>query len=113
MVSRRTPGKRYAACCGHRAGEQMTGSADVVIIGSGPNGLAAAIHLAQAGHVVTVYEAAATPGGGVRSATLTLPGFIHDPYAAVFPLAVASPFFHELDLTRFGLTWIEPAVPLA
>jgi phytoene dehydrogenase-like protein len=86
---------------------------DAVVVGSGPNGLAAAIRLAQSGCSVEVREAAALPGGAVRSAELTLPGFLHDPFAAVFPLAVASPFFASLGLERDGLRWIEPAVPLA
>ena len=83
------------------------------VIGAGPNGLAAAIRLAQAGWAVTVYEAEATPGGGAQSAALTLPGFIHDPFAAVFPVAAASPFFRSLCLERHGLTWIEPPALLA
>src|SRR5215211_4185855 len=92
---------------------EMAGTADALVIGSGPNGLAAAIRLAQAGREVAVYEAAATVGGGARSAELTLPGFVHDPFAAVFPIAVASPFYQTLGLERHGLTWIEPLVPLA
>lgn len=86
---------------------------DVVVVGSGPNGLAAAIRLAQSGRSVDVREAAAVPGGAVRSAALTLPGFLHDLFAAVFPLAVASPFFASLGLEREGLRWIEPLIPLA
>ncbi len=86
---------------------------DVAVIGSGPNGLAAAIRMAQAGRSVTVYEAAATPGGAVRSAELTLPGITHDPFAAVFPIALASSFFRTLGLDEHGLTWIEPNAPLA
>ena len=86
---------------------------ETAVIGSGPNGLAAAIRLAQTGRVVTVYEAAATIGGGARSAELTLPGFLHDPYAAVFPIAAASPFFRNLELTHHGLAWVEPPAPLA
>ncbi len=83
------------------------------VIGSGPNGLAAAIALAQAGWRVTVFEAEPVPGGGVRSAELTLPGFVHDICAAVFPLAAASPFFRTLPLARHGLEWIEPPAALA
>src|SRR5437773_12463767 len=86
---------------------------DAVVVGSGPNGLAAAITLARAGCSVLVCEANATPGGGARSAELTLPGFLHDVCSAVHPLAVASPFFKTLPLERFGLTWIQPEVPLA
>ena len=86
---------------------------DAVIVGSGPNGLAAAITLAQAGYSVIVYEANATVGGGARSAELTLPGFLHDLCSAVHPLAAGSPFFKTLPLERFGLEWVEPEIPLA
>jgi phytoene dehydrogenase-like protein len=86
---------------------------DVVVIGSGPNGLAAAIRMAQAGRRVTVLEAAEIAGGCVRSAELTLPGFVHDPFAAVFPIASASPYIRRLGLERFGLSWIEPPSPVA
>jgi len=64
---------------------------DAIIIGSGPNGLAAAITLARAGRSVLVYEAGETVGGGARSAALTLPGFVHDVCSAIHPLAVVSP----------------------
>jgi phytoene dehydrogenase-like protein len=83
------------------------------VVGSGPNGLAAAIVMAQAGRAVTVFESEATIGGGVRSAELTLPGFVHDVCAAVFPLAAASPFFRTLPLAAHGLEWIEPEAALA
>jgi phytoene dehydrogenase-like protein len=86
---------------------------DAVVVGAGPNGLAAAITLARAGRSVVVYEAAPTPGGGARSAELTLPGFIHDPCAAIHPTAIASPFFRSLDLARHGLEWIHSPAPLA
>jgi phytoene dehydrogenase-like protein len=72
--------------------------ADAVVIGSGPNGLAAAITLARAGLEVEVHEADETIGGGVRSAELTLPGFVHDVCAAIYPFGAASPFFRELEL---------------
>src|SRR6266705_3683032 len=86
---------------------------DAVIVGSGPNGLAAAITLARAGCSVLVREANATIGGGARSAELTLPGFVHDVFSAVHPLAAGSPFFKTLSLERFGLEWIQPEIPLA
>src|SRR5438477_2150132 len=86
---------------------------DAIIVGSGPNGLAAAITLARAGRSVLVCEANATIGGGARSAELTLPGFVHDVCSAVHPLAAGSPFFRTLPLKRFGLEWIQPEIPLA
>ncbi|HXG53160.1 MAG TPA: NAD(P)/FAD-dependent oxidoreductase [candidate division Zixibacteria bacterium] len=86
---------------------------DAIVIGSGPNGLAAAITLAQRGKSVIVYEAEDEIGGGVRSAELTLPGFVHDVCSAVYPLAAGSPFFRSLPLARYGLEWIEPEAALA
>ncbi|MCY1007099.1 NAD(P)/FAD-dependent oxidoreductase [Nannocystis pusilla] len=85
---------------------------DAVIVGAGPNGLAAAVTLASAGRSTRVVEAGATPGGGCRSAELTLPGFVHDPCAAIHPLGLASPYFRTLPLARHGLSWIEPPTPL-
>src|SRR5207237_4079738 len=78
------------------------------IIGAGPNGLAAAIVLAQAGLRVTVFEAEPTVGGGSRSAELTLPGFVHDLCSAVHATALASPFFRTLPLAKYGLEFIHP-----
>ena len=86
---------------------------DAVVVGSGPNGLAAAIVIAQAGRSVTVFEAEPTIGGGARSGELTLPGFVHDICSAIHPFAVASPFFRTLPLARHGLEWIEPPAMLA
>lgn len=84
-----------------------------VVVGSGPNGLAAAITLAQTGCSVRVLEASSTIGGSARTAELTLPGFLHDTCSAVHPLAIASPFFKTLPLEKFGLKWIQPEIPLA
>jgi phytoene dehydrogenase-like protein len=86
---------------------------DAIVIGSGPNGLAAAITLAQAGWKVTVFEAESTIGGGARSAELTLPGFTHDICSAVHATAVASPFLRTLPLEKYGLEFIEPKAQLA
>ena len=84
-----------------------------MVIGAGPNGLAAAIELARAGLEVTVHEAAAQIGGGARSAELTVPGFFHDICSAVHPLAISSPCFEQYPLHAHGLEWIQPDVPLA
>jgi phytoene dehydrogenase-like protein len=86
---------------------------DAVVVGSGPNGLAAAITLARARRSVLVVEASQSIGGGASSAELTLPGFIHDVCSAVHPMAAASPVFSQWPLQDHGLTWIHPATPLA
>src|SRR5438874_2414224 len=83
------------------------------VVGSGPNGLGAAIVLAQGGLQVEVFEAEAIPGGGVRTMELTLPGFRHDFGSAVYPLAAGSPFFSSLPLRDHGLEWIHSPAPLA
>src|SRR5262245_5782976 len=88
-------------------------SYDAVVVGSGPNGLAAAIRLAQERLSVLVLEANETIGGGTRCAELTLPGFVHDVCSAIHPLGVGSPFFRQLPLAKYGLTWIQPEFPLA
>lgn len=87
--------------------------ADAVVVGAGPNGLAAAIVIAQTGRKVILFESADTVGGGCRSEELTLPGFVHDVCSAVHPFAVVSPIFRSLPLATHGLEWIEPPVMLA
>ncbi|MBP8002940.1 MAG: NAD(P)/FAD-dependent oxidoreductase [Chloroflexi bacterium] len=86
---------------------------DAVIVGSGPNGLAAAITLAREGWRVLMLEGKETIGGGMRSAELTLPGFIHDICSSIHPLGLGSPFFRSLPLAELGLAWVHPTIPLA
>ena len=86
---------------------------DAIVVGSGPNGLAAAITIQQAGLSVLLVEAKKTIGGGMRSAELTLPHFIHDVCSAIHPLAVCSPFFKTLPLEKHGLEFIDPTIAAA
>src|SRR5215472_14505431 len=83
---------------------------DAVVVGSGPNGLAAAITMQQEGLSVLLIEAKDTIGGGMRSAELTLPHFVHDVCSAVYPLTVSSPFFKTLPLAQHGLEFIHPTI---
>ena len=94
---------------------EMTGAADydAVVIGSGPNGLSAAIRLSEAGRRVLVIEAHDEPGGGARTTELTLPGFHHDVCSAIHPMGLASPYLSKLPLEKHGLDWIHPEIPLA
>jgi len=94
-------------------GRLADGKKSAVVVGSGPNGLSAAILLARAGYQVTVHEASEHMGGGARSAELTLPGFVHDVCSAIHPMAIASPCFAEFPLAQHGLEWIQPDAPLA
>ena len=82
---------------------------DAIVVGSGPNGLAAAIRLAEAGRSVVVLEAADAPGGAVRTEELTLPGFRHDTFSSVYPAGAASPVFARMPLAAHGLEWVHPA----
>ena len=86
---------------------------DAIIVGAGPNGLAAAITLARQGWQVLVLEASETVGGGTRTAEITQPGFLHDICSAIHPLGMGSPFFRDLPLEDYGLRWIQPDLPLA
>ena len=83
------------------------------VVGSGPNGLSAAIVLAQAGLQVDVFESEPSPGGATRTLELTLPGFLHDFGSAVHPLGAGSPFFSSLALREYGLEWVHSSAPLA
>ena len=102
------PGKRRRSPC-----DEPVRQADALVVGAGPNGLVAALTLARAGLAVDVYEAANQPGGGCRTAELTLPGFRHDVCSAVHPLLVASPAFADVDLLAHGVRLLTPTVAFA
>lgn len=92
----------------------MSNDVDAIVVGSGPNGLAAAIKLAQEGWSVRVYEAKSTPGGGMRTYDdLTISGYRHDICSAIHPLGMASPYMRTLPLADYGLEWIQPDIPVA
>lgn len=91
----------------------MSESYDAVVVGSGPNGLTAAITLARAGLSVVVLEGNEIPGGGSRTAELTLPGFRHDVCAAIHPMSLVSPVFRKIGLEQHGLRWVYAPVPMA
>src|SRR6056297_2943492 len=86
---------------------------DAVIVGSGSNGIAAAIYLQQQGLRTIIFEKSTLPGGATKTAEVTLPGFKHDLGSAVLPLAYSSPFFRELPLDKYGLEWIYPDIPFS
>src|SRR3984957_13964228 len=88
-------------------------SYDALVVGSGPNGLSAAITMAQAGWHVRVLEAAERPGGAVATEELTLPGFHHDTFSSVYPAGAASPVFAQMPLERHGRRWVHPQACLA
>src|SRR5258708_36692334 len=90
-----------------------SGKLDAVVVGSGPNGLSAAITLARAGRSVLVLEAESTWGGGMRTAELTLPGFHHDVCSSAHPMLAGSPFFRALKLDDLGIEMVQPELPLA
>lgn len=91
----------------------MTDALDAVVVGSGPNGLAAAIELARSGYRVRVLEAMPEAGGGTRSGERTLPGFVHDHCSAVHPFGILSPFLRQLPLNEHGLEWLQTEASVA
>ncbi|MGP3982241.1 phytoene desaturase family protein [Streptomyces sp. KR80] len=91
----------------------MPSMLDVVVVGAGPNGLTAAVELARRGYSVELYEARDAVGGGARTEELTLPGFRHDPCSAVHPFGAGSPAFNGMPLSRYGLEWLHPELPMA
>jgi phytoene dehydrogenase-like protein len=105
----RVPHGRAAAA----AGAPLSAGRDAIVVGAGPNGLAAALTLARAGRSVLLLEARETVGGGCRSEELTAPGFVHDVCSAVHPLVAGSPFFRSLPLERMGIELVHPEAPLA
>ncbi len=94
-------------------GSQASRSLDAIVVGSGPNGLAAAITLLRAGRSVRIYEAATTIGGGTRTEALTLPGFRHDVCSTILPLTAASPFMRTIDWAAHGVELVHPDAPVA
>lgn len=86
---------------------------DAIVVGAGPNGLAAAIELARSGYRVKVIEAMSQPGGGTHTQELTLPGFLHDQCSAVHPMGILSPYFRQLPLSDFGLEWLTTEASVA
>jgi phytoene dehydrogenase-like protein len=91
----------------------VSGDVDAVVVGSGPNGLAAAVELARHGASVLVLESMDTIGGGTRTSELTLPGFAHDVCSAAHPLGRLSPYLSTLPLGQYGLEWIHAVVSVA
>lgn len=92
---------------------QHSSSYDAVIVGSGPNGLAAGIRLALEGYSVKIFEASETVGGGMRTKELIRPGYFHDVCSAIHPMAASAPFLRQLPLEDYGLKWIHPTIPAA
>ena len=107
------PARRSRAATTGVGYRRLVADVDAVVIGAGPNGLVAANLLADAGWRVLVLEAQPEPGGAVRSAELTHPGFVHDLFSAFYPLGVASPVMRALDLRAYGLRWRHAPLVLA